>query len=83
MSIGGEFPDLSRDAEAITFIPDDCELYNEFQTMSAKMWDVMEESDELNNIVITKKEGLMAQARITYHKVFHQLLGPLTRRLEN
>ncbi|CBY07279.1 unnamed protein product [Oikopleura dioica] len=74
LSIGGEFPDMSRDAEAMTFIPDDSELYNEFRTMSAQMWDIMEEGDEADNIVISKKEGLIVQAKTTYNKVFHHLL---------
>ena len=75
MSIGGEYANLSKDAEAITYIDDSSELYNEFQHMSNKMWNIMDECNVSDDVVITKKEGLVVQSKITYIKVFDTLLG--------
>ena len=38
----------------------------------------MDESDILDDIVITKKEGLVVQSKMTYTKVFETLLGIIT-----
>lgn len=79
LSIGGEFEGMTREMEDVELIPDDSALYDEFQTMSETMWSLMDEYDNGENIVISKKQGLVIIAKRTYTKVFDGLLGKMSK----